>query len=845
MGGVSQPSQLTPADQDALVKQIGIALMRAAPQEWQQIRTEYRAAGRYYELTTEVVDESGVSSAWTASHDIAMLFAKLRAGMHGERGGTWFNARYQIDRPSRYNLEFDRNEPHWRTPPPLQAYRDELHFFPRNDDDVPEWLMRRLSGLRPEQPGRRFRIARIFDGRGPSGRPSVNRPPVEDEEKQRLLDYLDRAPMILPERGHDIDRLSPDGGQNVPVAFQCDGIWIWPAAVNYYLRHYGLPPEPGLVENARANEFVSPEIDEGTANEAAANITGGRPPGPPPPRPPEGALPPGPPGEPGTEPPAPPMAAPPPAEQSPAEQPPAAMPRHRPTGLRETPEEADEAIAALRRRLAELGVSESAYRIGTPEPDTWFLEQLDDGWQVGWYHDTASPMVFDDAADATAYLLGKLLLEARESSGRHGNSTGLFESELTRPPEPELDARPAPAAPLPPPPPAFEPEPEPTVHAERNGGGRHDDIGIRDAGIRAAAASANVDLAAHGYDQFDRQPFGAEPMDTDPLDRQRLDHDPGEPDRLDREPLDQEPLDRGPLGREPLDRDPLDRDPLDPMNREPLGREALDREAPERDPLAHEQEPAVAEPLEQELFTHQQSDGGPSGPEDDRVNGAHETAPSPLGTSGLGSGPSGMGPSGTGPSGTGPSDMGPSGFGPPGSSGAGAPSGLGGPKDPAARAAALSTPTMVGASPVEAPAHSGGSRQAGAPAQHGAAGAAEEQASPQWEIQPLAGEPPLTLFRGKRMTRLSAGTEIDRFGDENGNLTYLAGIPFAERSLVPEWVNRPYHVYELTEPLEVLTGIAIPWFEQPGGGTAYLLPNSVEELLDSGELVEIEVDGHP
>lgn len=733
MSGVSQPSQLTPADQDALVKQIGIALMRAAPQEWQQIRTEYRAAGRYYELTTEVVDETGVSSAWTASHDIAMLFAKLRAGMHGERGGTWFNARYQIDRPSRYNLEFDRNEPHWRTPPPLQAYRDELHFFPRNDDDVPEWLMRRLSGLRPEQPGRRFRIARIFDGRGPSGRPSVNRPPVDEDEKQRLLEYLERSPLILPERGHDIDRLSPDAGQTVPVAFHCDGIWIWPAAVNYYLRHYGLPPEPGLVENARANEFVSPEIDEASANEAAANITGGRPPGPPPPHPPEHGTPPppvAPPGQPAPEQ----HSAESMAAGAPHPEPPhPGPPQHRPRGQREAPEEAEEAIALLRRRLDELGVPESAYRIGSPEPDTWFLEQLQDGWQVGWYQrDSTSPtvfdpMVFDEAADATAFLLGRLLLESGEPSGRHRDSTALFDAELSRPPEPELDARPiAPPADAPVGASALETEAEPTVYAERNGGGRHGDVGIRDAGIRAAAASANVDLAAHGYGGFGRDPVAPD--------------QPG-----------QEPPERpAPLGREPLD------DEDDPLNGTPGATTALR-----------------------------------------------------TGRPGPGSAPAGFGA---------------------------------GPTDPAARAAALSTPTMVGASPVDAPAqHEAG----GAPAQHDAGDAGEESAAPQWEIQPLSGEPPLTLFRGKRMTTLSPSTAIDRFGDENGNLTYVAGTPFEERSLVPEWVNRPYHVYELTEPLEVLTGIAIPWFDQPGGGSAYLLPNSVDELLESGELVEIEVNEHP
>ncbi|QUQ71273.1 caspase, EACC1-associated type [Kutzneria sp. CA-103260] len=108
-----------------------------------------------------------------------------------------------------------------------------------------------------------------------------------------------------------------------------------------------------------------------------------------------------------------------------------------------------------------------------------------------------------------------------------------------------------------------------------------------------------------------------------------------------------------------------------------------------------------------------------------------------------------------------------------------------------------------------------------------------------WPIQPLRGDPPLTLFRGKRVIELPQSIEVDRFGQPDGNLTYAAGTPFPQRSLVPEWVARPYHVYRLEQPVQALTGAAIPWFGQPGGGTAYLLPKSVKELLSDGTLVEV------
>ncbi|KAB2341302.1 TNT domain-containing protein [Actinomadura rudentiformis] len=105
-------------------------------------------------------------------------------------------------------------------------------------------------------------------------------------------------------------------------------------------------------------------------------------------------------------------------------------------------------------------------------------------------------------------------------------------------------------------------------------------------------------------------------------------------------------------------------------------------------------------------------------------------------------------------------------------------------------------------------------------------------------ISPLPGEPPLSLFRDRQEIELPAGTIVDRYGAPTGNVTYALRTPFAERSLPPEWANHPYHSYRLQRTCRVLTGIAVPWFDQPGGGTAYVFPRSIADLLADGTLYE-------
>ena len=54
------------------------------------------------------------------------------------------------------------------------------------------------------------------------------------------------------------------------------------------------------------------------------------------------------------------------------------------------------------------------------------------------------------------------------------------------------------------------------------------------------------------------------------------------------------------------------------------------------------------------------------------------------------------------------------------------------------------------------------------------------------------------------------------------------------RSLAPGTANEPYSVFEVVEPIKVRSGTVAPWFDEPGGGIQYRLPQAVQELIDAG-----------
>lgn len=87
---------------------------------------------------------------------------------------------------------------------------------------------------------------------------------------------------------------------------------------------------------------------------------------------------------------------------------------------------------------------------------------------------------------------------------------------------------------------------------------------------------------------------------------------------------------------------------------------------------------------------------------------------------------------------------------------------------------------------------------------------------------------------------LGAGNWLDRFGSDYGYYVCPAGIPYTMRSCAPGTEDRAYSIFVTKKDTTVQAGMIAPWFDEEGGGMQYLLPDSVMNLIASGNLRRVE-----
>lgn len=97
-------------------------------------------------------------------------------------------------------------------------------------------------------------------------------------------------------------------------------------------------------------------------------------------------------------------------------------------------------------------------------------------------------------------------------------------------------------------------------------------------------------------------------------------------------------------------------------------------------------------------------------------------------------------------------------------------------------------------------------------------------------------------FEGETtMTTLKEGDVVQRYGDGDGTYVAPEGTKYEELSLPyeKECMGEPKTYVVKKDIDDVESGKVAPAFDQEGGGTQYILPDSVDQLVDDGYLEEV------
>lgn len=137
--------RLDPVQQNELLGTITTAVVEALPPGWCRVMIDYRMVGRTVDVAVGVEDTGGTYRRWDPPVDVWKMFQRLRGGMYRDGEGTWFSARFGIEPPARFTIQYNwRNEPDFDPYPAAEQFAIEQERFPRAEEYMPEWFRERL-----------------------------------------------------------------------------------------------------------------------------------------------------------------------------------------------------------------------------------------------------------------------------------------------------------------------------------------------------------------------------------------------------------------------------------------------------------------------------------------------------------------------------------------------------------------------------------------------------------------------------------------------------------------------------------------------------------------------------
>jgi hypothetical protein len=138
---------LSPTEQQEKLAEITQEILPTLPHGWSRLVLRSRMIGPHSEADTGVKMPDGSVRGWSFTPEVWRKFQQLRKGMYAEGLGSWIEFEYVLDPPGRFTIRYNRDEaPKFDTAPAPEHFATEQKWFPRNEEQMPEWFRSGLAG---------------------------------------------------------------------------------------------------------------------------------------------------------------------------------------------------------------------------------------------------------------------------------------------------------------------------------------------------------------------------------------------------------------------------------------------------------------------------------------------------------------------------------------------------------------------------------------------------------------------------------------------------------------------------------------------------------------------------
>jgi hypothetical protein len=129
------------------LQKIGTVLFGSAPDGWASVEAHMSAVGHVGQCLVYVTDGGHNTARIATPSKLSGHFMKLRRLMYHEGKGTWYTSTFKLQNSGSFNVDYDYDgEPSFLPPAPgPYEYQLDHQHFPRDEENIPEWLHRKLQ----------------------------------------------------------------------------------------------------------------------------------------------------------------------------------------------------------------------------------------------------------------------------------------------------------------------------------------------------------------------------------------------------------------------------------------------------------------------------------------------------------------------------------------------------------------------------------------------------------------------------------------------------------------------------------------------------------------------------